>query len=69
MCEATVGANGRITIPADVRLNLSLQTGDRVLFTKTEGEYRISKIKGRSVNEERIEESQGTSRSHDRLAE
>lgn len=41
MSTATVTSKGQITIPADVRRRLGLETGDRVEFVQVEGGFAI----------------------------
>ena len=49
MTTAAVTSKGQITIPAEVRKDLGLKAGDRVLFVKGEhGEY-ILKVKTGSI--------------------
>lgn len=51
MATAAVTSKGQITIPAEVRKELGLKTGDRVLFVKGEnGEY-ILRPKTGSIKE------------------
>lgn len=47
MATAAVTSKGQITIPAEVREDLGLKTGDRVSFLKSEnGEYILKAKKG-----------------------
>ena len=41
MSTATVTTKGQITIPADVRRRLGLESGDRVEFVEMEGGFAI----------------------------
>lgn len=41
MSTATVTSKGQITIPADVRRRLGLESGDRVEFVEVEGGFAI----------------------------
>jgi AbrB family looped-hinge helix DNA binding protein len=53
MATAAVTSKGQITIPAEVREDLGLKAGDRVLFIKGEkGEY-ILKTKSGSIEDVR----------------
>ena len=46
MFTAALSSKGQFTIPADVRADLRLSTGDRVSFEKAEdGSYRIRPLK------------------------
>jgi AbrB family looped-hinge helix DNA binding protein len=46
MFSAALSSKGQLTIPADVRADLRLSTGDRVSFEKAEdGSYRIRPLK------------------------
>lgn len=41
MARVKLGENGRVVIPAEVRKDLNLQTGDDLLLTVEDGEIRI----------------------------
>jgi AbrB family looped-hinge helix DNA binding protein len=41
MSTATITTKGQITIPADVRRRLGLESGDRVEFVEVEGGFAI----------------------------
>lgn len=41
MSTATVTSKGQITIPADVRRRMGLESGDRVEFVEVEGGFTI----------------------------
>jgi len=51
MSEATVTSKGQITIPADVRQALSLNAGERVVFTQLDDGTIIMRAKTRSIHE------------------
>lgn len=44
MNERKIGPKWQITIPAEIRKKLGVQTGDRILFTKVEGGYAMTKL-------------------------
>ena len=47
MPSATLTTKGQLTLPAEVRADLRLHTGDRVSFEKAEdGSYRLRPVKG-----------------------
>ena len=47
MPTASLSSKGQLTIPAEVRADLRLETGDRVSFEKAgDGSYRIRAVKG-----------------------
>ena len=41
MTTATLTSKGQVTIPADVRLRLGLEPGDRIEFIEMDGGYAI----------------------------
>ena len=41
MSTATISAKGQVTIPADVRRRLGLDSGDRIEFVEIEGGFAI----------------------------
>ena len=41
MCTATLTTKGQVTIPADVRRRLGLESGDRIEFVEIEGGFAI----------------------------
>lgn len=41
MTTATLTSKGQVTIPADVRLRLGLESGDRIEFIEMDGGYAI----------------------------
>lgn len=47
--SARVTSKGQITIPADVRRELGLRTGDEVVFQKNKTGYQLSARKATSV--------------------
>ena len=49
MSEATVTSKGQITIPADVRKALSLETGTKVVFTRLKDGTMVLRSKSRSA--------------------
>jgi AbrB family looped-hinge helix DNA binding protein len=49
MNELIIGTRGQITIPAEIRVKLGLQPGDRILFTEVEGGFSISKQTKKAV--------------------
>lgn len=47
MPTATLSSKGQLTMPAEVRADLRLETGDRVAFERVgDGSYRIRALKG-----------------------
>jgi len=47
MTTATLTSKGQLTIPAEVRADLRLESGDRVAFERVgDGSYRIRAVKG-----------------------
>ncbi|MBA4285281.1 MAG: AbrB family transcriptional regulator [Xanthomonadaceae bacterium] len=51
MSEATLTSKGQITIPAEIRAALGLDTGERVVFTQLDDGTTVMRAKTRSINE------------------
>ena len=51
MSEATLTSKGQVTIPADVRKAMRLETGERVVFTVLDDGTTIMRAKTRSIHE------------------
>ncbi|WP_439640273.1 AbrB/MazE/SpoVT family DNA-binding domain-containing protein [Nevskia sp.] len=51
MSEATMTSKGQITIPAEIRAALGLDTGERVVFTQLDDGTTVMRAKTRSINE------------------
>jgi antitoxin PrlF len=49
--EATVTSKGQITIPADVRKAMSLEPGERVVFSRLEDGTTVMRAKTRSIRD------------------
>lgn len=49
MSEATVTSKGQITIPADVRKAMALETGTKVVFTRLNDGTMVLRSKSRSA--------------------
>ena len=51
MTEATLTSKGQITIPAEIRAALGLNTGERVVFTQLDDGTTVMRAKTRSISE------------------
>ena len=51
MTEATLTSKGQITIPAEIRAALGLNTGERVVFTQLDDGTTVMRAKTRSITE------------------
>lgn len=51
MSKATLTSKGQITIPRDVREQLGLNTGDKLLFEVEEGAIRLRVLKASSLED------------------
>ena len=51
MSEATLTSKGQITIPVDIRTDLSLNTGEKVVFTTLDNGTVIMRPKNKSILE------------------
>ncbi len=51
MTEATLTSKGQITIPAEIRAALRLNTGERVVFTQLDDGTTVMRAKTRSITE------------------
>lgn len=49
MSEARLTSKGQITIPADIRKALGLNTGERVVFTRLDDGTTVMRNKTRSI--------------------
>ncbi|WP_295538181.1 type II toxin-antitoxin system PrlF family antitoxin [uncultured Pseudacidovorax sp.] len=51
MLEASMTSKGQITIPADVRRQMGLGTGERVVFTTLDDGTTVMRAKTRSIQD------------------
>lgn len=51
MPESTLSSKGQITIPAEIRAALGLNTGERVVFTQLDDGTTVMRAKPRSISE------------------
>ena len=51
MREAAVTSRGRVTIPAEIRRRVALETGDRVAFAVLPNGSAVMRAKKRSISE------------------
>ena len=51
MSEAAVTSKGQITIPADIRKAMGLETGERVVFTQLDDGATLLRAKTRALGE------------------
>ncbi|WP_293368318.1 AbrB/MazE/SpoVT family DNA-binding domain-containing protein [Nevskia sp.] len=51
MTDATMTSKGQITIPAEIRAALGLNTGERVVFTQLDDGTTVMRAKTRSISE------------------
>ena len=49
MSEATVTSKGQVTIPADIRRAMALETGTKVVFTRLSDGTTVLRSKSRSA--------------------
>ncbi len=49
MSETTITSKGQVTIPADIRKAMGLETGERVVFTRLEDGTTVFRAKTRSI--------------------
>jgi AbrB family looped-hinge helix DNA binding protein len=49
MVQATLTSKGQLTLPAEIRRALDVETGDRVEFTPTKGGFLLTAAPDRSV--------------------
>jgi antitoxin PrlF len=49
MSEATMTSKGQVTIPADIRKALGLNSGERVVFTQLDDGTTVMRAKTRSI--------------------
>lgn len=51
MERATVTGKGQVTLPRNIREQLNIQTGDKLLFDIEDGQLRVSILHGQKVSD------------------